>query len=226
MNEYRIFPLGDNALTIEFGKIISEEFNQKVLDLDNYLQTHPFNGLTEIIPAYSSLTIFYDIFTVKNSFSDFPNTFSAIESLVKNILQNLDNLPKTVGRTLKIPVSFNKKVALDLEYVANSNNLKIKQVIEIFTSKTYRVYMLGFLPGFAYMGEIDDRIVTARKHKPRLSVPKGSVGIAGKQTGIYPLESPGGWQIIGKTDVELFTPNCENTTFFKTGDLVQFIETQ
>jgi inhibitor of KinA len=100
--------------------------------------------------------------------------------------------------------------------------LQTSEVVEIFTATTYRVYMLGFLPGFAYMGEVDARIATPRRSSPRTKTPKGSVGIAGKQTGIYPLESPGGWQIIGATDVELFTPESESQTFLQAGDTVKF----
>jgi KipI family sensor histidine kinase inhibitor len=107
-----------------------------------------------------------------------------------------------------------------------SKNLTPDKVVEIFLSKTYRVFMLGFLPGFSYMGEVDERIVTPRRQTPRTKVPKGSVGIAGRQTGIYSLESPGGWQIIGRTIVELFTPEAETPTFLQAGDSVKFYETQ
>ena len=125
-----------------------------------------------------------------------------------------DQQVKKNSRTVEIPVRFDAESALDLEFVAESNGLSREKVIEIFTGTTYRVFMLGFLPGFSYMGEVDDRIATPRKETPRLSVPRGSVGIAGKQTGIYSLESPGGWQIIGRTDVELFTPEAEISRVF------------
>jgi KipI family sensor histidine kinase inhibitor len=125
---------------------------------------------------------------------------------------------------IEIPVCFDERYALDLNFVASSNDLSPDKVIEIFLAVTYRVYMLGFLPGFSYMGEVDRRIATPRKSSPRLKVPKGSVGIAGKQTGIYSLESPGGWQIIGRTDIELFTPQAESPTFLHAGDSVRFYE--
>ena len=107
-------------------------------------------------------------------------------------------------------------------YISETKNLAKEKIIEIFTARTYRVFMLGFLPGFAYLGEVDERIAVPRKETPRLKVPQGSVGIAGNQTGIYPLESPGGWQIIGKTETKLFTPNEKKPTFFQCGDLVKF----
>lgn len=125
---------------------------------------------------------------------------------------------------VKIPVNFAPGCALDLEFVAERNNLTRREIIEIFTAQNYRVFMLGFLPGFAYLGEIDRRISTPRKPSPRLKVPKGSIGIAGRQTGIYPLESPGGWQIIGRTDLEIFDVKKENPTLLQVGDLVKFYE--
>jgi KipI family sensor histidine kinase inhibitor len=120
-------------------------------------------------------------------------------------------------------VRFDDGSAPDLGFVAESSGLSREKVIEIFVSVTYRVYMLGFLPGFSYMGEVDDRIATERKETPRLSVPKGSVGIAGKQTGIYSLESPGGWQIIGRTTAKLFTPRAERPSLLQPGDQVRFV---
>jgi inhibitor of KinA len=109
-----------------------------------------------------------------------------------------------------------------LDFVCAERNLTREKVVEIFLEKTYRVFMLGFLPGFSYMGEVDERIAAPRKSAPRLKVPRGSVGIAGRQTGVYPFESPGGWQIIGKTAIELFTPDAEIPTVLRAGDLVKF----
>ncbi|HEX8638388.1 MAG TPA: 5-oxoprolinase subunit PxpB, partial [Pyrinomonadaceae bacterium] len=140
----------------------------------------------------------------------------------ENALPNLTGIKKGNARLVEIPVYFDDESAPDLRFVAETNNLSPNEVIEIFTSQIYRVYMLGFLPGFAYMGEIDDRIAAPRKTSPRLKVPAGSVGIAGRQTGIYPFASPGGWQIIGRTDVDLFTPNRENPTYLRAGDSVKF----
>jgi len=223
---YKIFPLGDRALTVEFGNKISAEINNRVLNLDDYFDKNPFPGLTEIVPAYASLTVFYDVSIVRRDFSEFSTAFDAVKSLAEFGLRNLDNYVKSDSRSIEIPVCFNAKDALDLEFVAASNDLSIEKVIEIFLAKIYRVYMLGFLPGFSYMGELDERIAAPRKDAPRLKVPKGSVGIAGRQTGIYSLESPGGWQIIGRTNFELFTPNAERPTFLQTGDAVKFYESR
>jgi len=218
----KIFPLGDNALTIEFGNRIAAETNNFVLKLTRFFDVNSFKGLIEIVPAYASLSVFYDVSIVRRNFPDFPTAFEAIKKFTEHALQNLDDLEEEKPRLLEIPICFDIEYALDLDSVAALNNLKPGEVIKIFLAPIYRVYMLGFLPGFAYMGEVDERIAAPRKTAPRLKVPKGSVGIAGRQTGIYSLESPGGWQIIGKTNVELFTPEAESPTFLQAGDKVRF----
>ena len=223
---YRIFPLGDSALTVEFGNVISPELNQKAIALADRIENNPFPGLIETVPAYTTTTIFYDLLVVRQSFSEFPTAFEAVKQIVSYLITEPDVLTDCDSRLIEIPVIFDRESEFDLGHVADEHGLSIEQVIEIFTSTTYRVYMLGFLPGFSYMGEVDERIATPRKENPRMRVPKGSVGIAGKQTGIYSLESPGGWQIIGRTEVEMFTPNVESPTFLKAGDIVQFVEQQ
>ena len=220
----RIFPLGDNALTIEFGAEISESLNNRAVSLAACFEAAPFRGFIEAVPAYASTTIFYDLLEIRNDFPDFLTAFEAVKHLVENALENSDRAPENEARLVEIPVSFLDGDALDLDFVAGTNGLSRQDVIGIFTSKTYRVYMLGFLPGFAYMGEVDERIATPRKTSPRLRVPRGSVGIAGRQTGIYPLESPGGWQIIGRTDVELFTPQENTLCLLRPGDSVKFVD--
>lgn len=221
-NLYKIFPLGDNALTIEFGNEISPALNDKAVGLARYFEQNRFAGLIETVPAYCSLSIFYDVFTVRKAFKDFPTAFEAVSNLAENVLINLAGKPAGESRLIEIPVDFGDEFALDLEFIAARSNLSAPQVIEIFTAGTYRVFMLGFMPGFAYMGEVAESIATPRKQTPRLIVPKGSVGIAGKQTGIYPFDSPGGWQILGRTDFELFTPDAEPPCALKAGDLVKF----
>ncbi len=222
--KYKIFPIGDNALTIEFGREISAEHNNLVLKLAAYFEQNAFQGFVELIPAYASLTCFYDVLIVRKNFSNFATAFDAFKNFAENALQNLDDFEETKPRLIEIPICFDKESALDLDSVAAMNNLNAKQVTEIFLQETYRVYMLGFLPGFAYMGEVNGQIAAPRKNSPRLKVPKGSVGIAGRQTGIYSLASPGGWQIIGKTNVELFTPERAAPTFLNAGDLVRFYQ--
>ena len=219
---YKIFPLGTDALTVEFGNEISLVLNDKAVNLSKYFEENPFEGFIETVPAYASVTFFYDVFKVRKKFSEFPTAFDAVRHLIEKALQNSAETTDSKPRLIKIPVDFSPVFALDLESVAAKNNLTAQKVIEIFTAGTYRVFMLGFQPGFAYMGEVDASIATPRKQTPRLIVPRGSVGIAGKQTGIYPFDSPGGWQIIGRTGFELFTPEKKNPCALSAGDLVKF----
>ena len=221
---YKIFSIGENALTIDFGNAISIDLNDKVLQLAEFIEQNNFFGFIELVPAYSSLTIFYDLITVRKKFTQFPNAFSAVQNFVETSLKNLPKIKKHKSRLIKIPVCYDAKFALDLEFVAQNVNLTTNEVIKIHTSKIYRVFMIGFLPAFAYLGELDEKIVSPRKSSPRINIEKGSIGIAGKQTGIYPLDSPGGWQIIGKTPIEMFQPENEQISFLQTGDTVQFYE--
>jgi inhibitor of KinA len=224
MKNLKIFSLGDNALTIEFGNEISFKLNDLAINLSRYFEENPFTGLIELVPAYASLTIFYDSFAVRKNFLEHKTAFDAVKHLAENALLNLDKTPQISECLIEIPVNFDQESALDLAFIASFHSLTQKEVIEVFTAQTYRVYMLGFLPGFAYMGEVAEKIAAPRKQTPRLKVPQGSVGIAGRQTGIYPLESPGGWQIIGRTDFELFTPNAENPCALQAGDSVKFYD--
>ncbi|MBK9529958.1 MAG: 5-oxoprolinase subunit PxpB [Acidobacteria bacterium] len=221
---HRIFPLGDSALTVEFGNVITPELNQKAIALANCIENSPFPGLIETVPAYTTTTIFYDLVEVRRSFSEFPTAFEAVNRIASDMVAGLDESPPDDSRLVEISVIFDRESEFDLGHVANEHGLSIDQVIDIFTSTAYRLYMLGFLPGFSYMGEVDERIATPRKETPRTLVPKGSIGIAGKQTGIYSLASPGGWQIIGRTEVEMFTPNNDSPTYLDAGDEVRFIE--
>ena len=219
---YKIFSLGSDAVTVEFGNEIATELNDKAIILSKYFEEKRFAGFVETVPAYASLTVFFDVLKVRKNYPEYQTAFESVRQLIIDALQAPADSNDSNARLIKIPVNFDADSALDLEFVASANNLPAGRVIEIFTAQTYRVFMLGFLPGFAYMGEVDARIATPRKHTPRLIVPPGSVGIAGKQTGIYPFESPGGWQIIGRTDFKLFTPDKENPCALDAGDLVKF----
>jgi inhibitor of KinA len=224
MNEMKIFPLGDSALTVSFGNRISHELNEKAVGLFQYFEENQFPGLIETVPAYSSLTIFYDVFSVKKNFSEFPTAFAAVRNFAETGCRKLLEIKVKETSPIAIPVDFSPQFALDLDFVAAHNNLSGRDVIKIFTAGVYRVFMLGFMPGFAYLGEVAERISAPRKSSPRLLVPKGSVGIAGRQTGIYPFDSPGGWQIIGHTGFGLFNPHSETPCALRTGDRVRFFD--
>ncbi|NJE48102.1 5-oxoprolinase subunit PxpB [Thermococcus sp. 9N3] len=204
-------PLGDSALLVSFGEVIDEETNDRTHALAGAIEKANFEWLVEVVPAYSSLAVIYDANHI-----DFEG--------VKQAIQGLEfSAEKFEGRLVEIPVLYGGEHGPDLEFVAEYNGLTPEEVIEIHSKPIYRVYFLGFLPGFAYLGGIDERIATPRLEKPRLKVPAGSVGIAGKQTGIYPLESPGGWRLIGRTPLRLFNPSKEPPTLLQPGDRVKFV---
>jgi inhibitor of KinA len=219
---YTIFPLGDSALTIDFGGL-SLKNNQLLLALFDVLKQENISAVRDVIPAYSSLTVVYDTVKILSSVTHHDSAFEWMRAKIEMKLLGLEMEENNYhGQTIEIPVCYHTSVAPDIEFVASSNKIAVKDVVEIHTSITYRVYMIGFLPGFAYMASVDKRIVTPRKHEPRKSVAAGSVGIAGEQTGIYPLNSPGGWQLIGKTPVRLFDASKEQPTLLKPGDQVKF----
>lgn len=221
--DYRIFALGDSALTVEFGKEISVELNERALRLAQQIDDSPFPGFIESIPAYASTTVFYDPVQVRKLFPDSSSAFDFVKNTVEGRLANFQRTASGIGRLIQIPVDFGGDNGPDLGLVSSISGLSEAEVVNLFVSTAYRIYMLGFLPGFAYMGEVDERIAVPRKSSPRLKIAKGSVGIAGRQTGIYPLESPGGWQIIGRTDVEMFTPFSPEICRLRPGDTVRFV---
>lgn len=218
----RIFSLGDNAVTVEFGNSISVPLNEAAVSLADHFTRNPFPGFVEAVPAYASTTIYYRPHEIRDRSGEGKTAFEVVKNFVTEASEKIDVSSDQAHRTISIPVSFDAEHALDLAFVAENSGLDPAEVIEIFLSTTYRVYMLGFLPGFAYMGIVDERIATPRRSAPRLSVPKGSVGIAGNQTGIYPAESPGGWQVIGTTNVELLTNDEQSPCIFSPGDHVRF----
>ena len=219
----RYFPLGESAITVEFGNVISVRLNEKAISLSRIIEQRGFPGFIETVPAYCSTTVFYDLMTVRRNYPEFPTAFDAVRSIIEVAIVDTGTAVQTDPKPIEIPVDFGSDAALDLAFVAKKSRLSPDEVIEIFTAQTYRVFMLGFLPGFSYMGEVDERIAVPRKPNPRTIVPKGSVGIAGRQTGIYSLESPGGWQIIGRTPTEMFTPDLQEPTYLNAGDAVRFV---
>lgn len=223
MSGIEIFPVGENALTIRFSEEIDPATNRLVIGLARYFEKNPFPGLIEPVPAYSSLTLFYDLCEVRKTVPGFSSAFQAVEFFVQKALTQVEARPAEEARLVEIPVSFAAAHALDLGLVAARAHMSPEEVIERFIARTYRVYLIGFLPGFAYMGEIDEKIAAPRRADPRLRVPPGSVGIAGRQTGVYPLASPGGWQIIGHTETQFFTPDRAVPVLLQAGDRVKFI---
>jgi inhibitor of KinA len=218
---YKISSLGDNASIIDFGNVIDESINKVVHSLFYQLQNDPIPGMIEAVPAYSSLTIYYDVLFIRNKLNKQITAFEWISEGLKKYISKENIETGDPQLLIKIPVCYENEYAPDLGVIASRNNISTEEVIYLHTSTTYHIYMLGFLPGFAYMGMIDEKISSSRKQKP-VFVEAGSIGIAGKQTGIYPFRSQGGWQIIGRTPLKLFDKEKINPVLFKPGDNIQF----
>jgi inhibitor of KinA len=221
-NRPRIVPLGEQAVVVEFGNTISEELNLQAIALAEHLKEHPITGFIEAVPAYASTTVFYDPLSFEKACGG-ATSFQTIASEIASAVELLTIADEDSNEVLEIPAIFNDDCGPDLKLIAEQRGLSTAEVVEVFTSATYRVFMIGFLPGFAYMGQVDERLSMPRKPQPRRSVPKGTIGIAGRQTGVYPMESPAGWQLIGRTDVEFFTPRAERPSLLQAGDRVRFL---
>ncbi len=221
--ELTIFPLGDSAITIDLGGRIDQELNGKALAIREWLGSRRIPGVQDIIVAYSSVTVFYDPVEV----------VAGYEALVdggfgrmKNILEQAreEAVPVEAGDStpISVPVCYGGRFGPDLEAVSGTKGISPEELIHLHSSRVYQVYMVGFLPGFPYLGKIDEKLDMPRKAAP-VPVLAGSVGIVGPQSGIYPLNSPGGWHIIGRTPLRLFDPLAATPIRLRTGDRVQFV---
>jgi KipI family sensor histidine kinase inhibitor len=199
---------------VEFGDTISLEINCKVVALNQAIVKAVIRGIEETVPTYRSLLVRYD--PVKTSYDQLVLQIRNFERLVEK-----PSLA-AAGKTATIPVVYGGEYGPDLGYVAQYHGLTEEQAVKLHSGRKYRVYMLGFVAGFPYLGEVADEIATPRLETPKLKVPAGSVGIAEKQTGIYPCEAPGGWRIIGRTPLRLFNPQQEPPALLEPGDIVKF----
>ncbi len=222
LNELTISPLGDSAILLNFENKIDETLNRKVLRLFHELQKKSFPFVKDIVPAYSSLVIFYDLLIIKNKSPVNKTYLEIVTDQIKNILFEDIEISSLSSRKIKIPVCYSEKYALDINDISKEKKISVDEIIHLHTAKKYRVYMIGFLPGFAYMGEVDERIAMPRRAQPRTIVEAGSIGIAGRQTGIYPFDSPGGWQIIGKTPQKIFDKEKNDPVLLQLGDEIEF----
>ncbi len=218
---YQLFPLGDSAITVDYGNRIDEALNREVLARYQQIRHQQFPGFMEAVPAYGSLTIYYDPVFIRKLLPEGATAFDYIRERVTEMMRIILPVTDASSRLVRIPVCYDQSLSTDLERILNEKKLTTEELVSLHTGRIYRVYMMGFLPGFAYMGEVDERIATARKPRPQ-STKAGSVGIAGRQTGIYPFTSPGGWQIIGMTPVQLFNRNRKDPALLQSGDRVQF----
>jgi len=219
---FRIYYLSEHALTIEFGQEIAEHIFRKVHGFNNLLYRQPFPGFVTTVPAYATLTIYYDILKVAAADMAGMDCFEKVSGYLTMLANAQKNTPVPKSAPIAIPVCYGGDLGPDIDEVASLNQLSAQEVIQLHSAATYLVYMIGFVPGFAYMGGLDEKLATPRKTTPLKAVPAGSVGIAGQQTGIYPLQSPGGWQIIGQTPLVLFDVHRPQPSLLKAGDRVIF----
>ncbi|MFC7395369.1 5-oxoprolinase subunit PxpB [Scopulibacillus cellulosilyticus] len=220
---FDLSPLGDCAVVVTFGDEIKYETHKKIKMFMDLLKKEPFTGFIECVPAFVNLTIYYDPFVVYNEHKK-NSPFEVVSSIIEKKLKKIESDKELNHRTMSIPVCYGGEFGPDLEYVARSNDLTTEEVIHIHTNGEYLAYMIGFAPGFPFLGGLSEKIATPRRSSPRTSIPAGSVGIAGMQTGVYPISTPGGWQLIGKTPMKLFLPNENPPSLLQAGDMIKFYQ--
>lgn len=223
--DYTISPLGDCALLLDFGEVISKSINEKVVSLFYMLQENPLPGMTEAVSTYSSIAVYYDAGWVAKECKGQGTAYKWMCGVLQQFLEREKLRRRNQGKLAVIPVCYEGDLAPDIEWVAAQHKISKEEVVRIHTAKPYRVYMIGFLPGFAYLGGLDPRLASPRKPKPA-TVEEGSIALGGQQTGIYPFRSPGGWQIIGRTPLKMFDTSMKitsgNPSLLQAGDTVQF----
>lgn len=209
----RILPAGDQALLIEFGEEINPTTNRRVQAFTQRAKQHRIMGIGEFVPSYCTVLIYYDPFLL---------SFSQVASWSEEHLSAGPAEMESSPEIKEVPVLYGGPYGPDISFVAEHNGISVEEVIRLHTSQTYLVYVVGFSPGFTAMGIVPQKIQAPRLPSPRTKVAAGSVGIGGLQTGIYPVESPGGWRLIGRTPLRLFDLNCTPPSHFQAGDYARF----
>lgn len=205
---------GDKAVVMEFGNEISKDINAKIRNVVKSVEEAKVDGIVELLPTYRSLMIMYD--PLKIEYSELISTLDSMSS------KQVDNEEEKI-KIVEFPTVYGGEYGPDINFVAEHNNITVDEVIKIHTGTDYLVYMMGFTPGFTYLGGMSDKIVTPRLASPRTKIPAGSVGIAGAQTGMYPSETPGGWQLIGRTPLKLYDSDKEPPVMLSAGDYVRYV---
>lgn len=213
MYDVRILTVGDCAVSVEFGQEISLDINHKVMALKLVLEREAMVGIEEMIPTYCSLLIQYNPMELR---------YGQLRDKLEALAGQLDTVEMPPKQVVEIPVAYGGEFGPDLAEVASCHNMTEAEVIKLHSAPEYPIYMLGFVAGFPYLGGMDKSIATPRKASPRLKIAAGSVGIAGEQTGIYSVESPGGWQIIGRTPLKLYDVNRQEPVLLQAGQYIKF----
>ncbi len=211
MTPLRIVAAGDAALIAEFDDRVDVEVNRQAVALAEHVRAQAVRGVRDVVPTFRSVAVYFD---------PLHTDVDALATTLRSAAPTKEYTRST--SVIEVPVCYDSDFALDLEDIARRARLDTDTFVSIHTNSEYRVFMLGFMPGFAYLGTVDARIATPRQATPRLQVPAGSVGIAGQQTGIYPAQTPGGWNIIGRTPLRTWRPAAEQPSLFRAGDSVRF----
>lgn len=214
MQNIKILTAGDASLLVEFGKEINPDINRKIAATVQLMREQHIEGVVDVIPAFCSLLINYDPRVIG---------YEEIKDRIKKLLKLEIKAGNEKKKIFEIPVCYGGEFGPDIATIAEHAGLTEQEVIELHSSRDYLIYMLGFLPGFCYLGGLDERIFTPRLASPRIKIDAGSVGIGGSQTGIYPLDSPGGWQLMGKTPVKTYDPDREVPILVEAGDYIRFV---
>ena len=218
----RLYPLGDAAVVLEFGTGISPDTHRAIAAFGAYLAQQSFAGLRETVPAFTTLTVYYDPWQLSENGRYQP--YERVAEILRQLLATAPAAEATTETSLvEIPVCYGGGFGPDLEFVAQHTGLTTDEVIALHSNPEYLVHMIGFAPGFPYLGGLDARLTTPRRPQPRTLVPAGAVGIAGPQTGIYSLPTPGGWQLIGRTPLRLFNPEWAAPSRLRAGQHLRFV---
>lgn len=219
----RLYPLGDAAVVLEFGQAIEPATHQLIQAFARVLARHPLPGLREVVPAFTTLTVYYDPLVVFELGAASP--YEQVANSLQRLLPAAQATAATCvpGTLIEIPVCYGGDLGPDLDLVASHAQLSAEEVVARHAAPEYLVYMVGFAPGFPYLGGLDARLATPRRAQPRPLVPAGAVGIAGVQTGVYSLPTPGGWQLIGRTPWRLFDPSRAQPSLLQAGDRLRFV---
>ncbi|MBB3108495.1 inhibitor of KinA [Paenibacillus phyllosphaerae] len=223
---YELHPLGDAAVLIRLGDMIDRRTNERVNAIMAKLAQDPIPGMIECVPAYTSVTVHYDPIRVHKlhtrAVQPSGSLYDSVCAMLEERMASIGPAAQAASRIVEIPVLYGGEQGPDLQYVADYHGLSVEEVVQLHSGGDYLVYMIGFAPGFPYMGGLPPRLATPRRATPRTTIPAGSVGIGGAQTGVYSLATPGGWHIIGRTPLALFRPDGTPPSYLAAGDSVKF----